>query len=506
MTGPPAPRALPRTSAPVFIGVVYALGLCAGCNLLPASERPGDGFGLVVTQVPATDNARGDRLSLNERYPTGSRIILVPADGDIDDARILSGDLAAAGAPDVAPAADSILFMGRRTADSAWAIFVVATRGSRPRKIVTWDRDCADPAHLAGDRLVFTCADGSEGRPVDSAPSFSLYVADRSTSEIERITFGPGSAFDPTPLQDGRILFSMSRKPVSGRREAASTALFTINPDGSLLEPFHGSHLEPGFRLRSRQTPDGGAIFVAADEAWSDPRVETLDARHPQAPGTRLRMALPIGYAGTSGASVIPGAAEPLPDGGTVVAARPYRTTDEGMDGSWGIFLLPFGEQRLEPLLDTPDWDEVEAIPLIPTPAPKGRPSALDHNLSTGMLLCYDALRSDGTVGPAPGAPRPARVGVQTLESSAVDLGSSAIEADGSFFLEVPADVPIRVRTFDVDGVEIATSGWFWVRPGEVRACFGCHESREMAPVNRYIEAIAAPPVQVGPTGRNETR
>lgn len=506
MTGPPAPRALPRTSGSVLVSVFYALGLCAGCSPLPASERPGDGFGLVVTQVPAADHAPGDRLSLNERYPAGSRIILVPAGGGVDDARILSGDLAAAGAPDLAPAADSIVFMGRRTADSAWAIFVVATRGSRPRQIVTLDRDCADPAHLAGDRLVFTCADGPEGRAADGAESFSLYVADRSTSEIERITFGPGSAFDPTPLQDGRILFSMSRKSVSGRREAANTALFTINPDGSLLEPFHGSHLAPAFRLRSRQTPDGGAIFVVADGAWSDARVETLDPRHPQAPGTPLRMVRPTGYEGTSGASVIAGAAEPLPDGGTVVAARPDGTTDEGVDGGWGIFLLPFGEQRLELLLDTPDWDEVEAIPLIPTPAPRGRPSALDHSLSTGMLLCYDALRSDGTVGPAPGAPRPAKVGVQTLRSSAVELGSAAIEADGSFFLEVPADVPIRVRTFDADGVEIATSGWFWVRPGEVRACFGCHESRETAPVNRYIEAIAAPPVQVGTTGGNEAR
>jgi hypothetical protein len=73
------------------------------------------------------------------------------------------------------------------------------------------------------------------------------------------------------------------------------------------------------------------------------------------------------------------------------------------------------------------------------------------------------------------------------------EINRSTIEEDGSFFVKVPADVPVRVQTLDDDGREISASAWFWIRPGETRACFGCHESRESAPVNRPIQAISHP-------------
>jgi len=120
---------------------------------------------------------------------------------------------------------------------------------------------------------------------------------------------------------------------------------------------------------------------------------------------------------------------------------------------------------------------------------PRGRPVVVRPEAHTGTLICYDANRSDGVVGPGAGDPDAASVTIETRDGT--EPSEIHVEEDGSFLVEAQANVPMRVVSRDGDGREIAGSGWFWVRPGEVRACFGCHENRESAPVNRVVQAIA---------------
>jgi len=440
-----------RDCRPTPLGVVLAAvataGLGGGCGPFTAAGESADGPALVVTQVPAGVGYTSDvgEVSPNRKYPEGSRVILVPASGTADDAITLSEGLAAAGAPAVAPAGDAILFAGRPTAGARWGIYEIAASGARRRLLVQGDRDCTDPAYLAANRIVFACADTLTEPGDDSPPKWSLYTASRDGSEPVRITFGPGSAADPTPLPDGRILFSMQQGPAHGAA-AAGLALFTLNPDGTLLDPFAGS---------------------------------------------------------------------------------------EKQRDAWGIQRHRLDEDVLQTLHDDPRWHEVEEVALLASPAPRTRPSSVDHGSTTGTLICYDAARSDGVVGPPVDGPMPTKVIVQTLSVEpptadvpaagpppapgtvgagallgqvAVDLGATTVGRDGSFYLEVPADTPLRIRTLRQDGGEIATSSWFWVRPGEVRACFGCHEGHEAAPVNRPIEAITRPPIRIGGNPGGDTR
>jgi len=90
--------------------------------------------------------------------------------------------------------------------------------------------------------------------------------------------------------------------------------------------------------------------------------------------------------------------------------------------------------------------------------------------------------------------------GVSGSGDAAVITDRTTVRPDGSFFVELPADRPVRVATVSAAGDVIATSAWFWVRPGEARACFGCHEGHAAAPVNRRLEAIAQPPLRVLPS------
>jgi hypothetical protein len=64
-------------------------------------------------------------------------------------------------------------------------------------------------------------------------------------------------------------------------------------------------------------------------------------------------------------------------------------------------------------------------------------------------------------------------------------LGYAPVEPDGSFKLQIPADVPLALSVVDSEGRAIQThTNWIQVRPGERRTCDGCHSPRRGAALN----------------------
>ncbi len=65
------------------------------------------------------------------------------------------------------------------------------------------------------------------------------------------------------------------------------------------------------------------------------------------------------------------------------------------------------------------------------------------------------------------------------------ELGSAPVETDGSFYVHVPHDTPLRFELLDSSGrVVAAQKSWSWQRRGEQRVCIGCHAGPERAPEN----------------------
>lgn len=70
-------------------------------------------------------------------------------------------------------------------------------------------------------------------------------------------------------------------------------------------------------------------------------------------------------------------------------------------------------------------------------------------------------------------------------------LGEAPVEADGSFYIAVPPDQPVRFELLDAAGhVVRAQKSWIWTRSGEEHGCVGCHEDRALAPENRWPMAL----------------
>jgi hypothetical protein len=76
-------------------------------------------------------------------------------------------------------------------------------------------------------------------------------------------------------------------------------------------------------------------------------------------------------------------------------------------------------------------------------------------------------------------------------------LGDIPVEADGSFHIELPADVPVQLQTLDENGMALQSCGWIWAKPREWRGCIGCHEDRERVPENEFVLAVRRPAINL---------
>lgn len=193
---------------------------------------------------PADRGPAGQLTAGLERFAPGSRLMVREPDGRlrtlIDTARPPGDPLNPLGlrdlqAPDVSFDARRIVFSGTTGPELfrglayrprlSWRLYEIGVDGTGLRQITTSDRsisipdglgnaeaysyyDDLFPAYLADGRIVFSSSRYPSRAHYDGRPTFNLYVVNPDGTGMQRITTERGSALHPTPLPDGRILFS----------------------------------------------------------------------------------------------------------------------------------------------------------------------------------------------------------------------------------------------------------------------------------------------------------
>ncbi|MDX1674432.1 MAG: hypothetical protein R3314_06545 [Longimicrobiales bacterium] len=440
-----------RVGGAVLLGVAVAGVTAVVAARAPAPEPPPER--LVFTEV-----ATPDAGAPSWRFPDRSRIVAVdPADPTAEPV-VLSPGFAAARAPDVHFDGRRIVFAGRRQADGPWQIWETSLDGGRPTLLVEGCERCTDPVYRADDGVVFVAPAGDGSR-------MAVYTVAPGDEEPTRITHHPLSDASLGLVSDGRVLIATG--PASGptryyavRHDGTGAELMYAAPDGATLP---GRPHETGRRL----------VFVERSAAGPD-RVVAVSQAYPETSRQPLAT-LPDGDVHS---------AFPAPDGTVIVAARRAGESSYGLWRAGGAELTPLvrpaaGVHAVEPVL------------VRPRTRPLGFVSATDPSAGTGAIFGVDArLTGLGAVDDGAVALR--------VRSPARELGVVPLARDGSFHIELPADEPVRFETLDADGATVrGPSAWIWVRPGELRGCVGCHESRALAPTNRLPDAAARPPVSL---------
>jgi len=482
-------RAQYASLAAAFV-VLILLG--NGCGPAFATPTPGT---LLVTQVPSLLSASDDTDDgLDLRYPMGRRIVRVnPADGPTR-AVVLTPGLQAAGDPAMGPDGRTFLFVGQTSPSNDWQIYRGFLRGQRPEALTALPGGAKDPAWLPGSRFVFSSPVPravSKSGEIESVAVPALYTLAITGGVPVRLTFGTVGATDPTVLADGRILL-VSSMPGNEPARGAPTSLFTINNDGTEITAFAGQHDPPAVLRRPRESDDGRILFLAAEEG-----TVSLAGRMEQVLSARPFRSRAVTFPALNNPCR---SVEPMEDGSLLVSLG--RSDTPARTAHFAIFRLAAETLRLgESVLDDPAWDDVEAVLASRKPRSAGRLSTVDPNRRDAALLCLDAHFTDRPK-PATGLRRGTTIRLfqQTGFASVAILGETRLQADGSFLVTVPADLALGVELLDDQGTVLQRCPpSFWLRPGENRACVGCHEPHNRSPENARPLAVLHAPVAMLP-------
>lgn len=384
-----------------------------------------------------------------ERFPSGAAILLASPSGR----QKLAPRFFASADPAVSFDGRNILFAAKTMATSHWQIWEVPASGGEPRQIVQCEDDCIRPLYLPDGRIVYTRV---------SSGGSQLEIAPLDGSAPQRITFGPGRHITDDVLRDGRILYESDGE------------LFTVYPDGTGVESLRCDHGPR--RTDARQLPSGDVIFTVGGKLarFTSARASQVEVDQP-----KLEPAGPVAE---------------IPGGRWIISlSRP--------GGLAGLYLWHRNGGRLVPIETQPAGHALQPVAIQPRVPPKQFPSALVETRKTGNLLCLDARASRE---PITGDVRTVQLYTRDEAGGSVLLGRQAVAGDGSFYVEVPADRPLRIELLDSSGRTVrAEHGWFWMRPSEQRICVGCHTGPERAPENRVPEILLrsiVPEKMLGPT------
>jgi hypothetical protein len=370
-----------------------------------------------------------------------------------------------------------VLFAGKKAADALWQIWEVNVDGSGARQITHCPGDCLKPAYLPRGEIVFTALSEAP-----AGATSQLWVCRMDGSDAHAITFGPGDFQVETVLKNGTILATARSPLLPSNGFPADRELYTLRPDGTGLATLRCDHQHPAIRRQAQELDDGAVVFVKASLSSNNLGGDLAWIRRGAVHNAPLT-APPIVVS-----SPQPIAADKILIARESTTGPPAgKLTLYAFDAAKGKFVSPIYQDAKN--------STVEAVPVAAHEPPRWYWSTLNPELHRGYFVCLDAYRAAG-VPQGRIAAKLVRVRVLTLDAATQRerlLGEAPVEEDGSFYIAVPPDQPVRFQVLDgAGGVVREQRSWLWSRSGEEHGCVGCHEDRALAPENRWPLALRA--------------
>ena len=439
------------------------------CGFAPdPAQKAGADF--IVTAAPVYTPLA--ELRGGERFPKGAQLLLVHEGKAVP---LVTGFAASADAQ-VSFDGTLALFAGKQAESDPWQIWEVKLADRSVRKVLTTATDAERPFYLPSGRMIFALRtpqgfklqSDEDGHP----PKFLPMNPSAKPGPLQ-LSYMQANVFPADVLADGRILFEAGYPLGSG----STPELYLVYADGSGIESYRCDHGRA--RWGGVQLASGDTVFTqgATLARFTSPLAHEERVAAPQAE-----------YAG---------AIAETDSGAWLLSAR------AAAGSHYTIRLWKPDAASMETVAEEKGENLVEPALVAPRTTPKRHPSAL-HPWNYANLLALDArLSRDGDLK---GTPASVRLETQDAEGHAVVMGTAPVEQDGSFFVKVPGDKPLRFTLLDAKGTVLRQEhGWFWARSGEQRICVGCHTGPERSPENRVPAVLLRTTTPVDLTSASRT-
>jgi hypothetical protein len=433
-----------------MLAMIASVGLLIPvCGFGPEGAQ-GLNADVIVTAAPAYDALAALRGA--ERFPKGAQLLLIHA----GKAEPLVAGFAASADANVSFDGTKVLFAGKQAASDPWQIFELTLADRAVRKLIAGTSDAIRPLYLPAGRLVYAQRT-AHGFELESAGKDGLAVLasidDKAGSHLLPLSYLPGNSIPDDVLHDGRILFESGFPLGSG----STPEMYLVYSDGSGVESYRCDH--GAARWGGKQLASGDVVFThgASLARFTSPLAHEAPIAAPRAE-----------YAG---------AVAETASGAWLVSAR------SGAGTHYALKAWKQGAATLTTVLATSGQDLVEPALVAPRTRPNRHPSGL-HAWDYANMLALDARMS--RAGDLKVTPAQVRLETMDAAGKTVVTGTAPVDADGSFFVKVPADKPIRFALLDEKGAVVRQEhGWFWIRKGEQRICVGCHTGPERSSENK---------------------
>ena len=451
-------------------GTKIAVGL-ASIILFSCNSRSMEGM-VIFTRVPV-DNFDLREEEITHNYP-GAQIVAVNPDEPDKTEIILTTDFYSACSPEISYDAKQILFIAQQNENDNWQVWEMNLEKRTSKKITDFEESCSGPAYLPGGRLVFSKQIPDTG----SGSIYALFTMNLDGSNMSQITFQPHCDYPSTILRDGRILMLTKQLyPVS-----KNMMYLAMRPNGTKAELFFKGADSCFLNNRAYETLDGFVYFIEWEKGKN--KKGNIISVHQNRPlFTKINYTSKVNG---SFYSVLPKQSEEM-----LVSYRPS-VTDQ-----IALYYFSLKEKSIrEPIISYSNYHILEPVMIEAYTRPKNLPDEVNREESTGLFFCQDinltAMQHDTDLLFSSKA---TRVEVLGIDKS---LGIVPVEEDGSFYLKVIADMPVRFQTLDENGKILnGPSAWIWLRPFERRGCVGCHEDHELAPHNFVPLSVKKQPVSI---------
>jgi hypothetical protein len=280
---------------------------------------------------------------------------------------------------------------------------------------------------------------------------------------------------------DGRIVMISTRKYPS----AGYGRLMAMRIDGTKSELYYRSLDKKIPKSRGWESPNGIFYFVEGESGdQGDRNLVSVDHGHPL----------------SSWEDVSEDIAGKIHSIYPVSASKLYVSYLEKEGANYSLYSFDTKNRKVEhKIYADPEFHLIEPVVAQLRQTPMKLPPVVDGAINKGTLLCHDTDLS--MISPkdtdkeeaGPEAQGPDEMKTSKVQVFGLDglLGEVAVEEDGSFYIEIDADMPVRFKTLNARGKVLrGPSSWVWVRPNERRSCIGCHEDRELSPDNRVPDAL----------------